>query len=319
MEDTKNVQTHDSKATSMEELGEHFQQCIQAVEQLELERNNLICELTQLREPALEEIRKAHEEILAAYQLQTTVELERDSLKEEILRVKWKLFNVTRECVACQYQLETRRSELAQFAVYENELECRVKHLSEELSQLRQNCTKQKEQFMQHLEASQNQRDSCFLQENRRLSVEFESFLLESRQSLEAQYEPQLVRLLERREASAMALHQTQRELKGLREAMRVLQGETIRLQIQNRSLEEQILMIKCKRDEEVLHFREKVEELEDQIRELKNRVQLQQRKKKEMEELRASLTHELYVYKGCLEIYGELCHDGTKAVNVEN
>nr|XP_006117591.1 syncoilin isoform X2 [Pelodiscus sinensis] len=298
---------------SIEELGEHFQECIVAVEQLEEERDSLIQELTLLREPALQEIRQAHEAILAAYRLQAKVELERDNLRNEIRQVKQKLFKVTRECVACQYQVETRRHDMAQYAVYQEELETRVSQLSEEILQLRETCEKQKEQVRQRLERPQYRGDSHFLQESRRLSVEFESFVAESRQGLEKHYEPQLVCLLERREASAKALQQTQGEIHGLKEALRPLQGETSRLQLQNRSLEEQIVLIKHKRDDEVLQYREQVEEMEERLRELKNEVQLQQHKNQELEELRTSLHQELSIYKGCLEIYGQLCNSEEK------
>nr|XP_042700670.1 syncoilin isoform X1 [Chrysemys picta bellii] len=294
---------------SIEELGEHFQECIEAVEQLEEERDSLIQELTLLREPALQEIRQAHEEILAAYRLQAKVELERDNLRNEIRQVKQKLFKVTRECVACQYQLETRRRDMAQYAVYRAELETRVGQLSEEISQLRETCEKQKEQFRQRLEMPPYRGDSHYLQESRRLSMEFESFVAESRQGLEKHYEPQLVCLLERREASAKALQQTQGEIQGLKETLRPLQGEACRLRLQNRNLEEQIMLMKQKRDEEVLQYREQVEEMEERLRELKNEVQLQHRKNQELEELRTSLHQALSIYKGCLEIYGHLCN----------
>ncbi|XP_060114579.1 syncoilin [Heteronotia binoei] len=293
---------------SIEELGERFQECIEAVEELERERDYLIQELMQLREPALEEIKQAHEEILEAYRLHAKVELERDSLRDEIRQVKRKLFRVTRECVACQYQLETRRHDVAQYAIYREELESRVSQLSEELSQLRETCVREKEQFSLQLKVPRRQRDSCYLQESRRLSMEFESFVAESRQSLEEQYEPKLMRLLERREASCKALQKTQGEIHRLKETLRPLQGEVSKLRLQNRNLEEQILLIKQKRDEEVLHYREQVEEMEERLRELKNGVKLQQYKNKELEEVKTSLHQELSIYKDCLEIYGQLC-----------
>uniref|UniRef100_A0A8C8VGP1 Syncoilin, intermediate filament protein n=1 Tax=Pelusios castaneus TaxID=367368 RepID=A0A8C8VGP1_9SAUR len=299
---------------SFEELGEHFQKCIDAVEQLEKERDSLIQELTLLREPALQEIRQAHEEILAAYRLLAKVKLERDNLRNEIRQVKQKLFKVTRECVACQYQLETRRHDMAQDAVYRDELETRVSQLSEEICQLRETCEKQKEQYRQRLETPQCRGDSHYLQESRRLSMEFESFVAERRQDLEKQYEPQLVYLLEKREASAKALQQIQGEIQELKEALRPLQGEANRLQLQNRSQEEQIRFIKQKRDEVVLQYKEQMEEMEERLRELKNEVQLQQRKNQELEELRTSLHQELSIYKGCLEIYGQLCNSEEKA-----
>ncbi|KAM6427789.1 LOW QUALITY PROTEIN: syncoilin [Liasis olivaceus] len=303
----------ESQHMGIEDLGERFQECIEAVEQLERERDQLIKELTLLRQPALEEIQQAHEEILEAYRLHAKVELEKDNLRDEIRQVKRKLFKVTRECVACQYQLETRRYEVAQHGDYRKELENRVNQLSEELSQLKETCEEEKEHFRQRLTAPWHQRNSRHLQESRRLSMEFESFVLENRQCLEEHYEPKLMRLLERREASSKALQKTQGEIHRLKETLRPLQGEVSKLLLQNRNLEEQILLIKQKRDEEVLQYKEQVEEMENRIRELKNGVQLQQRKNQELEELKASLHQELSIYKNCLEIYGQLCKSEVK------
>uniref|UniRef100_A0A8D0CD28 Syncoilin, intermediate filament protein n=1 Tax=Salvator merianae TaxID=96440 RepID=A0A8D0CD28_SALMN len=289
--------TAEPQPLSMEDLDKRFQDCIEAVEKLEQERDQLIQELMHLREPALEEIKQAHEEILEAYRLHAKVELERDSLRDEIRQVKRKLFRVTRECVACQYQLETRRHDVAQYAVYKEELESRVSQLSEELAQLRETCEREKEQFRERLRAPRRRRDSSYLQETRRLSMEFESFVAESRHDLEEQYEPKLMRLLERRENSRKALQNMQGEIHRLKERLRPLQGEVSKLLLQNRNLEEQILLIKQKRDEEVLQYKEQVEEMEERLRELKNGVQLQQKKNQELEELRASLHQELSIY----------------------
>lgn len=301
------------KCLTLEELGDYFQECIEAVEQLEKERDSLIAELGQLREPALQEIRHAHEEIQAACRLLAQVELERDNLKDEIRQIKQKLFKVTKECVACQYQLESRRHDLSQHAAYRGELETQAGQLSGELSQLKETCEKEKEVLRQRLEAPPCRQDNLYLQESRRLSMEFESFVAESRRGLEEHYEPQLLRLLERREAGAKALQEVQGELQGMKEALRPLQGEVSQLRLQNRSLEEQIVLVKQKRDEEVGQYREQVEELEDRLKELKNSVQLQQRKNQELEELRTSLHRELSIYKSCLEIYGHLCKSEEK------
>ncbi|XP_059686633.1 syncoilin [Gavia stellata] len=299
---------------TLEELGNYFQECIEAVEQLEKERDSLIAELAQLREPALQEIRHAHEEIQAACRLLAKVELERDNLKDEIRHIKQKLFKVTKECVACQYQLESRRHDLSQHAAYQGELETQAGQLSGELSRLKETCEKEKEVLRQRLETPPCRQDNLYLQESRRLSMEFESFVAESRRGLEEHYEPQLLRLLERREAGVKALQEMQGEIQGMKEALRPLQGEVSRLRLQNRSLEEQIVLVKQKRDEEVGQYREQVEELEDRLKELKNGVQLQQRKNQELEELRTSLHRELSIYKGCLEIYGHLCKSEEKA-----
>ncbi|XP_066191476.1 syncoilin [Sylvia atricapilla] len=306
--------TTEHQCLTLEELGNYFQECIEIVEQLEKERDSLIAELAQLREPALQEIRHAHEEIQAACRLLAKVELERDNLRDEIRQIKQKLFKVTKECVACQYQLESRRHDLSQHAAYQGELESQAGQLSGELSQLKETCEKEKEALRQRLEAPPCRQDNLYLQESRRLSVEFESFVAESRRGLEEHYEPQLLRLLERREAGAKALQEMQGEIQGMKEALRPLQGEVSRLRLQNRSLEEQIVLVKQKRDEEVGQYREQVEELEDRLKELKNGVQLQQRKNQELEELRTSLHRELSIYKSCLEIYGHLCKSEEKA-----
>ncbi|XP_020839148.1 syncoilin isoform X2 [Phascolarctos cinereus] len=311
---TESLRVEDSLSPEELELLEcRFQQCIEAVAQLEEERDRLIHELVLLREPVLQEVQKVHQDILVAYKLHAQGELECDGLREEIRVVKQKLFKVTKECVAYQYQLECRQQEVAQFAACQEELTTRVARLSEELAQLKDTCEKQKGHFQQQLEAPRGQGDSHFLQESRRLSAEFESFMAESRQGLEEEYEPQLMRLLERKDAGTKALQKTQAEIQAMKEALRPLQAEARQLSLQNRNLEDQILLLRQKRDEEVKQYREQMEEMEDRQRQLKSRVQLQQQKNKEMEELRISLTEELSIYKSCLEIYGRLCNPETK------
>uniref|UniRef100_A0A452FN20 Syncoilin, intermediate filament protein n=1 Tax=Capra hircus TaxID=9925 RepID=A0A452FN20_CAPHI len=285
----------------LELLEGRFQQCIEAVAQLEEERDQLIHELVLLREPALQEVQQVHRDILTAYKLHAQAELERDGLREEIRLVKQKLFKVTKECVAYQYQLECRRQDVAQFADFREALTTRAAQLSEELTQLREAYQKQKEQLQQQLEAPPSQRDGHFLQESRRLSAQFESLMAESRQGLEEEYEPQLLRLLERKEAAAKALQKTQAEIQEMKEALRPLQAEAQQLHLQNRNLEDQITLVRQKRDEEVQQYREQLEEMEERQRQLRSGVQLQQQKNKEMEQLRVGLAEELATYKAML------------------
>nr|XP_019585580.1 PREDICTED: syncoilin isoform X3 [Rhinolophus sinicus] len=296
----------------LELLEGRFQQCVQAVAQLEEERDQLVHELVLLREPALQEVQQVHQDILAAYKLHAQAELERDGLREEIRLVKQKLFKVTKECVAYQYQLECRQQDVAQFADFREVLTARAAQLSEEVAQLRDAYQKQKEQLRQQLEAPPSPRDGHFLQESRRLSAQFENLMAESRQGLEEEYEPQLLRLLERKETAAKALQKTQAEIQEMKEALRPLQAEARQLHLQNRNLEDQITLVKQKRDEEVQQYREQLEEMEERQRQLRSGVQLQQLKNKEMEQLRISLAEELSTYKGCLETYGRICNPET-------
>uniref|UniRef100_A0A5F9C3H5 Syncoilin, intermediate filament protein n=1 Tax=Oryctolagus cuniculus TaxID=9986 RepID=A0A5F9C3H5_RABIT len=299
-------------AEDLEVLEQRFQQCVQAVARLEEERDQLIHELVLLREPALREVQQVHGDILAAYKLHAQAELQRDGLREEVRLVKQKLFKVTKECVAYQYQLECRQQDVAQFADCRQVLTTRAAQLSEELAQLRDAYRKQKEQLRQRLEAPPSQSDGHFLQESRRLSAQFESLMAESRQGLEEEYEPQLLRLLERKEAGAKALQKTQAEIQEMKEALRPLQAEARQLHLQNRNLEDQIALARQKRDEEVQQYREQLEEMEERQRQLRSGVQLQQQKNREMEQLRISLAEELSAYKGCLEMYCRICNPET-------
>ncbi|XP_070116580.1 syncoilin isoform X1 [Equus caballus] len=293
--------TESLSVEDLELLEGRFQQCVQAVAQLEEERDQLIHELVLLREPALQEVQQVHEDILAAYKLHAQAELERDALREEIRLVKQKLFKVMKECVAYQYQLESRRQDVAQFADFREVLTKRAAQLSEELAQLQDAYQKQKEQLRQQLEAPPSQRDGHFLQESRRLSARFENLIAESRQGLEEEYEPQLLRLLERKEAAAKALQKTQAEIQEMKEALRPLQAEARQLHLQNKNLEDQITLVRQKRDEEVQQYREQLEEMEERQRQLRSGVQLQQQKNKEMEQLRISLAEELSTYRAML------------------
>ncbi|CAO2589160.1 Sync [Lemmus lemmus] len=291
----------DLSTEELELLEGRFEECVQAVSQLEEERDQLIHELVLLREPALQEVQQIHQDILAAYKLHAQAELERDGLREEIRMVKQKLFKVTKECVAYQYQLECRQQDVAQFADCKEALSTRAAQLSGELTQLRDAYQKQKEQLQQQLEVPPTQSDGHFLQESRRLSTQFENLMAESRQGLEEEYEPQLLRLLERKEAGTKALQDTQAEIQKMKEALRPLQAEARQLHLQNRNLEDQITLVRQKRDEEVQQYREQLEEMEERQRQLRSGVQVQQQKNKEMEQLRTSLAEELSTYKAML------------------
>ncbi|KAG8587999.1 hypothetical protein GDO81_005848 [Engystomops pustulosus] len=292
---------------SLEDIGLRFQYCIAAVEDLERERDELIQELALLREPSLEAVQQAHEEVVQAYGQRARAELERDTLREEIRGIRRKLFQVTKESVACQYQLETQQQELAQKTLEHGELETVAAQLTEELSQLRTTFTQQTQEEEQRLRAPQRRRISRELQERRRLSAELQSLTEEQHSTLQDHYESKLLQLLERAERGTEALRQAQEELQSLREELRPLQGEACKLQVQKCSLQEQIHLMKRKRDEEVPLYREQLQELEDRRREIRISVELQKHQNKETEELQKSLAQELAIYKGCLELYGQL------------
>ncbi|OBS75320.1 hypothetical protein A6R68_14117 [Neotoma lepida] len=252
----------DLSVEDLELLESRFQQCVQAVSQLEEERDQLIHELVLLREPALREVQQVHQDILAAYKLHAQAELERDGLREEIRMVKQKLFKVTKECVAYQYQLECRQQDVAQFADCREALTTRAEQLSGELTQLRDAYQKQKEQLQEQLEAPPTQSDGHFLQESRRLSTQFENLMAESRQGLEEE---------EVREAKCSEF----------------IPSSTGHIRPQVPPIHTPLKL-----------SREQLEEMEERQRQLRSGVQVQQQKNKEMEQLRTSLAEELSTYK---------------------
>ncbi|KAM5180679.1 syncoilin [Mantella aurantiaca] len=283
---------------SLEDIGARFQFCIAAVEDLERERDELISELTLLRDPSLEAVQRAHEEVVQAFGQRARVELERDTIKEEIRGIRHRLFRVTKECVSCQYELENRRQELAQGKAEREELEVLETRLTEELTQLRNTFTQEREGEELRLRAPRTRRVSHELQERRRLSAELQSLTEEQHNSLQDEYGPKMLQLLERVERGAQAVRDAQEELLRLREQIRPLQGEACHLQEQKYNLQEQMVLMKKRRGEEVLHCKDQLQDLEDRRREIKISVQLQEHRNKELEELRKSLSKELSVYK---------------------
>ncbi|OCT94927.1 syncoilin [Xenopus laevis] len=303
----------DPRPLSLDDVGVKFQFCIAAVGQLEQERDELIRELTLLREPSFEAVRSAHEEVLQAFGQKARAELERDALQEEVRTVRCKLFSVTREYVTCQFQLENQREELKEKQIQRGDLETLASRLAEDLTQLRTAFVEQREGSQQQLRSLPTRHTSHAIQDRRRLSAELQSLTAEQHSSLEDQYEPRLFRLLEHSERGAAALRVAQEELQKQRDELRPLQGEACKLRVQMNSLQEQIVLLKRKREEEIHLYREQIQELEDSRREMKITVQLQQQQNKELEDLRRSLAHELAIYKGCLEIYGQLFKSVTK------
>ncbi|XP_005995643.1 syncoilin [Latimeria chalumnae] len=294
----------------LEELGERFHQCIQAVEELQIKRDALIQEVLLLREPVFQELQGLHEELLLAHRMKARAALECDYLREEIKLVKRTLFKTTREYIGCQYTLESQRHDVAQFAISREELESEANALSLELLELQDICQKQKDQLQHRLQNSQNVRQSWCLSDCRRLSLEFKSFLDGNQQSLEDYYEPKLVALLGRREASNRALRWTQDEVKVLKDKLKPLKEETERLKLQKATLEKQFQSMERRQKEEALLHKEAAEELDERIGHLKTRVELQKRKNEEIEKLKQGLSQELSVYKNYLEEYGQVFED---------
>ncbi|XP_071003904.1 uncharacterized protein [Oncorhynchus clarkii lewisi] len=318
----------------LEVLGTALEGCIEEVEKLEKRRNELMGELQALREEKTgteegseggqaaqlsqvlnieadgrREARMREWQSLRAERSEeqrrlSSVRLERQGLQEEIRRLKRRLFSVARECAHNQVTLATQQREVALLNKEQLELDALIIKLTEEVSQLRSTHQSQLSTLQSQLqthsqtpnpieEMTQSKRNSC---------GELQQYLQGGLKALEERYEPMLLALLKRREGTSEALVKARQQAQELRARRGPLREEGQRLGLQRACLEERLKLTETHRREDVEQYRETVDRLEETSREQKMELQIQKRKTKEMEELRDSLTKEVYLYRGIVE-----------------
>ncbi|KAK6327974.1 hypothetical protein J4Q44_G00036200 [Coregonus suidteri] len=318
----------------LEVLGTVLEGCIEEVGRLEKRRDDLMGELKALREEKTgteegseggqaaqlrqvlnieadgrREARVKEWQSLRAERSEeqrrlSSVRLERQGLQEEMRRLKRRLFSVARESAHNQVILATQQREVAKLNKEQMELDTLIIQLTEELSQLRSTHQTQLSTLQSQLqtpsqtpnpieELTQSKRNSC---------GDIQQYLQGSLKALEERYEPMLLALLKRREGTSEALVKARQQAQELRTRRGPLREEGQRLGLQRACLEERLKLMETHRREDVEQYRETVERLEETSREQKMELQIQKRKTKEMEELRDSLTKELYLYRGNVE-----------------
>ncbi|XP_041759811.1 uncharacterized protein LOC121586865 [Coregonus clupeaformis] len=318
----------------LEVLGTVLEGCIEEVGRLEKRRDELMGELKALREEKTgteegseggqaaqlrqvlnieadgrREARVKEWQSLRAERSEeqrrlSSVRLERQGLQEEMRRLKRRLFSVARESAHNQVILATQQREVAQLNKEQMELDTLIIQLTEDVSQLRSTHQTQLSTLQSQLqtpsqtpnpieELTQSKRNSC---------GDIQQYLQGSLKALEERYEPMLLALLKRREGTSEALVKARQQAQELRTRRGPLREEGQRLGLQRACLEERLKLMETHRREDVEQYRETVDRLEETSREQKMELQIQKRKTKEMEELRDSLTKELYLYRGNVE-----------------
>ncbi len=103
-----------SATMEIQKLREAFESCIEEVGQLECRRDELVQELLELEEPMAQELQTVRETLGEEQCLLSKVRLEKQSLQEETLKTKRRLFIAARDCAQRQVQLELQQKEVEQ-------------------------------------------------------------------------------------------------------------------------------------------------------------------------------------------------------------
>ncbi|XP_022602816.1 cytospin-B-like [Seriola dumerili] len=242
------------------------------------------------------------------------VNLERQGLQEEFRKLKMRLFVTARDCTHSQASLNNQRRETELLRREEEKLQSLLLQLTEEGCQLRSAQQQQVLELRAELHAQASSKTSNTqedLTECRRHSCgDIQQYLQGGLRALEDRYEPILLALLKRRDATAGALVKAKEQAQELRAQLGPLREEIQKLKLQRACLEEKLKLIHIHRREDVGQYKETVYCLEESSRELKTELKIQKKKTKETEELRESLTKQLLFYRAAIEDHNKCNHE---------
>ncbi|XP_022053503.1 uncharacterized protein sync [Acanthochromis polyacanthus] len=268
--------------------------------------NILKKEETGRREERKKEIQSLKEERAEEERRTWKVNVERQGLQEELRRMRRKLFAMARDCAQSKAALNNQRREMELLKREEENLNSLVLQLTEEGCQLK---SVQKQQ-LSDLQAKVQAQSSLLtsntqeeLTECRRHSCgDIQQYVQGGLKALEERYEPILLALLKRREATAGALVKAKEQAQELKAQLGPFREEIQKLKLQKACLEEKLKLIHIQRREDVGQYKETVHFLEERSRELKMELKTQKRNTNEMEELKDRLNKKLLLYRAVIE-----------------
>lgn len=265
------------------------------------------------REERKKEIQSLREERAEEERRLWKVNLERQGVLEELRKLKRRLFAMARDCAQSQATLNTQHREMELLKREEEKLRSLVLQLTEEGSQLRSAHQQQLLSLQAELHAQSANQTSNSQEEmtqcKRHSCGDIQQYLQGGLRALEDRYEPILLALLKRREATAGALVKAKEQAQELRAQLGPLREEIQKLKLQRACLEEKLKLIHIHRREDVGQYKETVYCLEESSRGLKTELTIQKRKTKEIEELRDSLTKQLLLYRAAIEDHNKCYH----------
>ncbi|XP_051526219.1 syncoilin-like [Myxocyprinus asiaticus] len=280
-----------------------FESCIEEVGKLERRRDDLVQELLKLEEPMAQELQTVREALGKEQGLLSKVRLQKQSLQEETQRTKWRLFIVARDCTQKQVELELQQKEVEQLNQAQEELNALAVKLTEDLAKLHADhksdlLALQKQQNNITQESSKKKTTRSYVTQGRRASCDLQQYLQGGIKALEEFYEPRLVSLLKRREATVDALSKAKEQCQELKAQLGPLREEEQLLRLHRTRLEERIRLMEEQRMENVEQYRKTADLLEENSRELKTELQIQIKKTEELEVLKNSMAKELLLYR---------------------
>ncbi|XP_038164973.1 uncharacterized protein sync [Cyprinodon tularosa] len=268
------------------------------------------------REERKKEIHSLREERADEERKTWKVNLERQGLQDELRRLRRWLFAAVRECAQSQATLNNQRCDFELLRTEEEKLNSLVLQLAEESCQLR---SAHQEQLLElnaklhHQTPGETANAQEELTECRKNSCgDVQQYVQGGLKALEDRYEPILVALLKRKEATADALTKSKNQSHELKVQVKPLMDEIQKLELERTCLEERLKLTHMQRQEDASRYKEAIHFLEESIRELRTELEIQKRKTKDMEEMRESLTKQLLLYRIASEDHNSCEQDKT-------
>ncbi|KAK7124885.1 hypothetical protein R3I94_019068 [Phoxinus phoxinus] len=292
-------------AMELQKLRAAFESCIEEVGQLERRRDELVQELQELEEPMAQELQTVREALGEEQGLLSKVRLEKQSLQEETQMTKRRLFIAARDCTQRQVELELQQKEVEQLNQAQEELKSLAVKMTEEITKIHSDHQShlQEMQKQQNLtQESSKRKTRSYVTQGRRASCDLQQYLQGGIKALEEFYEPRLESLLKRREVTMDALGKAKEQCLEMRAQLGPLREEEQTLRLQRTCLEERIRLMEIQRRENVEQYRETVDILEENIRELRTQLKIQIKKSEELEMLKKSMAKELFFYRQRVE-----------------
>nr|XP_057945853.1 syncoilin-like isoform X2 [Doryrhamphus excisus] len=282
------------KGSDMESLGEIFEQCIEQVSRLEMERDVLIKELQFLHEPLMRVVEHLRGKLVEKWGLVTLAQMDYMVVSQEVQQVKRKLFITARDCIQSQVTLAEQEYQVAQAALTKEELKAHVQSLTEELFQLQDAHQNQLNILKDHAKKPSRPRAMSDVSQCRQASVRLQRRLSINMKELEGWYEPRLVSLLKRRQFGEKALRMSKEQAVGLRAQVGSLKEEAQRLEEKRYSMEQRISLMELERETMITQHKELEEELKETVKKLVLEFDIQKRHTRDLQALTNDILEKL-------------------------